>query len=246
MIKIEMGDSTFRIPDKWSDIRLGEYEKWFNTKPDSQLEYIRFVSDICKIDTDLLLDSPPQFFDIITKSIQFIFNSDLAPSNSVNIDGCNYFITTSDKLTLGEWVDIESTIESDSQTKISEILAVVCRPADEKYNIEVIDQRKEMFRNLNCEAALPLIAFFLHKKKESEKISNLCSEVLTQADLFLRDTKTFAQNGDGIKRLPIWQRIRYTYLTKSLEKQLSKFSDFYFTKQINQEPKKNNTSLRNN
>lgn len=245
MIRIEMGDTSFRIPDNWGDIRLGDYEKWFNQSPDNKLDYIKFVADICKIDVNLLINSPAQLFDIISQSTEFVFNTEVTPSNKVRIEGNDYYIAPSDKLTLGEWVDIESTIESDSETKISEILAVICRPAGEAYDIEKMELRKAMFRNLTCEKALPLIAFFLRRKKESEMISNLYLEIQTQATQFLKDTKTFAQNGGGIKQLPIWQRIRYTYLTRSLEKQLSKFSDFYSTGQTRRELRRSNTNLKN-
>ncbi|WP_165045037.1 hypothetical protein [Dysgonomonas sp. ZJ709] len=227
MVKFELGDITMHIPNAWSDIKLADYEQWFNSKPENKMEYIQFVSDICKIDKELLLHSPTQLFDMVANTIDFVFDTDVNPSGKATINGTNYFVTLSDKLTLAEWVDIESTLESDSMTKISEILAIVCRPSGESYDAQTIDRRKELFRNLTCEKVLPLIAFFLRKKQESEAILNHYSVVLAQANQFLKDSKAFVQNGDGIKRLPIWQRIRYTYLTKSLEKQLSKFSDFY-------------------
>ena len=142
----------------------------------------------------------------------------------------DYFICLSDKLTLGEWIDIEEVLNGNNESKISETLAIICRPAGESYNTDTSAGRKELFRNLTCDKAMPLLAFFLHKKKESETILNHYSQVMAQADRFLKDTKTFVTNGDGIKLLPIWQRIRYIYLTKSLEKQLSKYSDSFSTK----------------
>lgn len=230
MIQIEFNDTKISVPDCWQDITLGDYEKWFMQKPDDKLGYIRLVADICKIDTDLLLDSPTPLFEVISQTISFVFDTDVAPSHKVKIDRTEYFISLSDKLTLAEWVDVEAVLDSRSQTKISELLAIVCRPLAEKYNADTIELRKEQFRNLSCDKALPLLSFFLHKKKESETIFNHYSTVREQAALFLKDTKNFVENGAGIKQLPIWQRIRYTCLMKSLEKQLSKFSDFSFTK----------------
>lgn len=245
MIKIEFDANTVHVPTKWKDIKLADYEQWFDRHPESKTDYVHFVADICKIDSRLLLDSPTALFDIIVQNIQFVFDTDVEPSPKVEIDGQNYFVSLSDKLTLGEWVDIESTLESDSATKISEILAIVCRPAGEDYDADRIAARKETFRHLTCDKALPLIGFFLHKKKESEAILNHYSTVLALANQFLKDTKTFAINGGGIKRLPIWQRIRYTYLTRSLEKQLSKFSDSYSTASTDHMPKMNSISSKN-
>lgn len=227
MIKIEFEENVLNIPSQWSDICLMDYEQWFDYRPESKMDYVRLVADICKIDFDQLMNWPTQVFDAIVKTIQFIFDTDVAPLGKVKIDGTEYYISLGEKLTLGEWVDVESTLGSESKTKISEILAVVCRPLGESYDADRANERKEVFRLLTCDKALPLLAFFLHKKKQSEAISAHFSTVLDQAARFVKDTKTFVRDGDGIKRLPIWQRIRYIYLMKSLEKRLSKFSDFY-------------------
>ena len=230
MVKIEFDTHTIHVPTRWADITLGDYEQWFNFHPATKTDYVHFVAAICHTDAELLLSSPAELFEVIVQHLAFIFDPHVEPSAKVEIDGRGYYVSLSDKITLGEWVDIESTLDSDSTTKVSEVIAIVCRPAGEDYNADIIDQRKAMFRNLGCDKALPLLAFFLHKKKESEAISNHYSAVLAQANQFLADTKTFVLNGGGIKRLPIWQRIRYRYLTRSLEKQLSKFSDFCSTK----------------
>ena len=229
MLKIKYLNQEISVPESWADLCLADYEQWFKRIPADQTEYLHMVTDLCRIDRELLLNSSVQLYDAISKAISFVSNADVEPDTHVNIDGQDYFIYPSDELTLGEWIDIEQTLESDSPTKISEMLAIVCRPAGESYNTVTATQRKEMFRNLSCDKALPLVAFFLHKKKKSEVILHHYSTVVAQANRFLKDTKTFVINGDGIKRLPIWQRIRYTYLTRSLEKQLSKSSDSSFT-----------------
>ena len=229
MLQIEFNDQKISVPQSWADLCLADYEKWFKHHPEDKMEYVHFIAGICKLDSEWLLHSPTQLFDAISEAVSFAFDTDFEPATRVNIDGRDFFISLSDKLTLGEWIDIEETLNSDSETKISETLAIVCRPAGESYNPDTAAARKEVFRNLSCDKALPLLAFFLHRKKESEAILHHYSTVVAQANRFLKDTKTFVINGGGIKRLPIWQRIKYTYLTKSLERQLSKFSDSSFT-----------------
>ncbi len=229
MLKVRFNKTEINVPDSWKDIALGDYEKWFTHTPTNKMEYVHMIADICKIDAQDLLQSPTQLFDVITEALKFVFDTDFEPATHTRIEGQDYFISVSDKLILGEWIDMEEVLNSESETKISELLAIVCRPAGETYNSSTATERKDLFRKLSCDKALPLIAFFLRKKTESEAILNHYSQVVDQANQFLKDTKTFVINGGGIKLLPIWQRIRYIYLTKSLEKQLSKFSDSFST-----------------
>ncbi|NDV96561.1 hypothetical protein D0T84_16800 [Dysgonomonas sp. 521] len=229
MIKVEFNDVKLEIPESWRDIRLADYERLYMQNPETKLDQVRFVADVCGIDADMLLESPAQVFNTIAGIIDFVFDSELPPAASVKTNGKEYFISFADRLTLGEWVDAENVIGSDSESKLSELLAILCRPIGEKYNPDLAPERAEMFRNLPCDKALPLISFFLSRKRESEAILNHYSTVMAQAGRFLKDTKTFAINGGGIKRLPIWQRIRYTYLIRSLEKQLARCSDFSST-----------------
>nr|DAE47086.1 MAG TPA: hypothetical protein [Caudoviricetes sp.] len=225
-MKIEFDNVKLEIPDSWKDIKLSEYEKWYMLKPETRFEMVTYIAEVCNIDAKLLMQSPTQLFNIISEAIQFVFNQDLEPKNKCEIDGEDYFISFSDKLTLGEYVDIEAVLESESKNKLSELLAILCRPIGEKYNPDLTEERIEIFKNLSCDKALPLISFFLLKKKKSDEILSHCLTVTAQAELFLKDIETTVINGDGIKQFPIWQRIRYIYLTKSLKKELLKFSDF--------------------
>lgn len=244
-MKIEFDGVKINVPNSWNDITLEEYEKLYLLKPETKLEYIQYVADVCRIDAKLLINSPTQLFEIVSNAIQFIFDNDFEPVNKVVVDETEYFISFSDKLTLGEWVDIDSIIKSDSDTKLSEMLAVLCRPIEEKYNPDFLDERKKIFQSLSCDKVLPLISFFLLKKRKSDVISNHCLAVIAQGNQFLKDTKSFAQNGDGIKQLLTWQMIRYYYLMRSLKKQLSKFSDFYCTNQTKLKRRRSNINLRN-
>lgn len=237
MVKIEFEDIQLQIPAGWHEIELQNYEKWFMSKPESQKDYIEYIADICQTDAQTLMDAPAQIFDIVCKTIQFVFQENIPPQSSIEIENINYYISTSNKLTLAEWVDVDTILNSKSENQLSEILSILCRPANEKYDPEISTKRQEIFRTIPCSKALPLVAFFLHKKKQSEQISNHFFQATTQIGHFLKDIETFAANGDGIKRLPIWQKIKYTFLTRSLKKQWSKFSDFYFTDQTKEKQK---------
>lgn len=241
MLEIKFDGVKLSIPNKWEDVPLKDYESWYLQKPETRLEHIQHVADICKIDPKVLLSSPTEVFNIVSEAISFIYKQDLEPKNKVEIFGEDYFINYSDKLTLGEWVDIDGLLADEKNTnKLSELLAILCRPIGEAYNPDNTERRQKLFQELSCDKVLPLIGFFLLKEKKSRVILDHSLTVIAQGDQFLQDIRTFVLNGDGIKRFPIWQRIRYTYLTKSLEKQLTRCSAFFFTGAINHKRKPNN------
>jgi len=223
-IKLE-GDKLIKVPRSWSEIRLCDYEKWFGTEPQTKTDQVEYVAGICNIDKELLLESPAQVFDIVTDAASFLFTDYTGePANTISIDGTEYIISFTDELTLGEWVDIEGVFESGEQSKLSEILSILCRPAGETYDSKRSESRRPLFANLTMDKAMPLLAFFLLRKERSEKISSLCSQIEEQVSRYLLLIRDSAANGAGIKSLPIWQRIKYCCLTGYLQNRLSKFS----------------------
>lgn len=228
MMKIEFDDILLCVPERWEEVKLADYERWFMLDPQTKTEYVNYVAAVCNVDRQVLLDAPTQVFDEVCKGIAFVFDNNFEPQSLITVNHKHYIISLADKLTLGEWVDMESVLDSDSTTKLSELLAILCRPTGEKYNPDLLEQRQAMFGDLTCDKVLPLISFFLSRKKQSDAISNLYSAAVAQANQFLKDTEIFARSGDGIKQLPIWQRIKYTFLMKSLRKKLLKFSGSSF------------------
>lgn len=204
MMKIEFDGHKIEVPTSWSEITLGDYEKWQNRKAENKLDYIHYIADICGLEADTLLSAPADVFETISQQMQFIFDADHEPHYVVEIGKEKYFVSSSDKLTLGEWVDVDAILNSeDNKHQLSEILAIVCRPVAEKYNTELSQERAKLFRSQPCDKMLPLVSFFLHRDKQLKETLNHCSQVVAEANRFLKDTKTFAASGDGIKRLPI-------------------------------------------
>lgn len=241
MLEIKFDGVKLSIPNKWEDVSLKDYESWYLQKPETRLEHIQHVADVCKIDPKVLLNSPTEVFNIASEAISFIYKQDLEPKNKVEIFGEDYFINYSDKLTLGEWVDIDGLLmDQENTNKLSKLLAILCRPIGEAYNHDNTERRQKLFQELSCAKVLPSIGFFLLKEKKSREILDHSLTVIAQGDQFLQDIRTFVLNGDGIKRLPTWQTIRYIYLMRSLEKQLMRCSDFFSTGAINHKQKPNN------
>jgi len=244
MLKIKIDDMQVFIPQGWNEITLGEYEQWSGYNTGDNNGYLQLVAAICKTEPARLMGISVDDFQVIRQALDFVTATEVEPSPQIEIDGRQFCVSVSDKLTLGEWVDIDTIIASDSNTKISEMLAVVCRPAGESYDPDKSQARYELFRSLPCNKALAVVNFFLFRKKKSDEILSLYSGAVDQAVRFVQDTERFVTNGDGIKLLPIWQRIRYTFLMKSLKKRLSKFSDFSSTASTSRAPKTTNSASK--
>ena len=223
MIKIKIEDTVYNVPEGWNNVTLGQYEKWFNYTADTKMKEVELVSLISTIPFDLLSTLPLSFYTEVLNMVSFAFaGNEYKPSNKIVIDDEVYSVSIKDELTLAQYVDVEATFEEDgNDSRLSEILAIVCLKKGEKYNSKILKERKKLFQGLKMNEVFPLLAFFLQLKKNLLKITTFYSKVVEQANQFADLIRTSAENGDGTKLLPKLQRMKYRSLMKSLNKQLS-------------------------
>ena len=221
MVQLKLNDDELiiNIPDNWSDITLEQYESILNRECDNVYDNIITISELCNVDAKVFTDSPIELYNAANGIILSFINNRPEPKNEIIINNVKYFINYADKLTLAEHIDSQADT-------ISEILAVICRPVGEKYNSDLLPQRIELFKSLTCDKVLPLIDFFLSKKMKSESVLALYSKTTDQANQLVADIDNFVIDGDGIKQLPIWRRIKYSNLIRYSKKELLKCSDF--------------------
>lgn len=248
MIKIKIEDTVYNVPEGWYDVTLGEYEKWFDYVADTKTKEVKLASKISTIPFTLLSNLPLSFYTEVLNMVSFAFaGNEYKPSNKIVIDDEVYSVSTKDELILAQYVDVEATFEEDSNdSKLSEILAIVCLKKGEKYDSKILKERKKLFQGLMMNEVFPLLAFFLQLKKNLLKITTFYSKVMEQANQFANLIRTSVEDGDGIKLLPKLQMIKYRSLMKSLHKQLSQCSTSYVTDLINHRQKKHSISLKNN
>lgn len=233
MMKIEIDGVKLDIPESWKDVRISDYERWYMMNTNTKMELVHYTAKVCNIEVSILLESPPAFFERIFETIQFIFDTQIEVRGKLEIENQVFFISEFNKLTFGEYVDVDSILNSESKSKLSEILAVVCRPVGERYNPENDElnaERINLFKGLTCDKVLPILSFFFLNRSESNRISNHYSRIEEGVNQLLRHIVSSVLNGAGTKRLPIWQGIKYYFLMKSLRKKLLRFSAFCSTK----------------
>lgn len=184
MTTLEYNQSTLLIPDSWDEVDLATYQKIWRMSSETRKEMVGMVAALCGTSEQVLLSWPAEVFDIIVRKTAFIFTGELPqPSPKIKIEDIEYVIPIEDKLSLGEWVDAEDA-QKEGERSISGILAVVCRPIGEKYEIDVekTEARQALFESQPMTKIFPLMAFFL----SCASASATRTEVFTQIDL-LRD-----------------------------------------------------------
>lgn len=231
MKEIKIDETTYKLPTCYEDITLGDYETWFDFECKTFNDRIQLISLITKIPYELLLDLPTSFFTYLVGEVSFAFSKGFGSfnkKNEITIDGISYSISYRDELTLAEWVDVEAVYKQ-KENRLSEILAICCRPSGEKYNPKNNPVRIEMFKSLTLDKVFPLFSFFLTLNQKYKEIMNHCSMVVETANQQAEQCATFLKNGDGTIQLSYWQKKIYQKLMKRLKKQLLKYSTSYPT-----------------
>lgn len=232
MVEIQYNDTTIRVPESWDDITLGVYERFHKEKPTTPRERVAQIAAVCSLDHDILLAWPAEVFTEVVKIVGFIFENDTTPpSPFVEADGVQYYVPLEDALTLGAFVDADD-VQKNSDAVLSNVLAIVCRPAGEEYNCDNNESRAAMFAALPVSKVLGVLAFFLQFNQALKKRTAVFSDLAQVADLLPQNTKSFLALTGGIKLSRIWPITRFLISIWLLRRQLRKFSRSYNTAPI--------------
>lgn len=223
MVTIEYNDIKVSVPENWDDITLGEYEAFCMKKPQTARERVEQVAYICKVEVSILLNWPAEVFNTIVGFIAFLFEDNKTPpSPEIQIDGVKYVVNIQEKLTLGEWVDIEE-VQKNGKDVISNTLAIVCRPVGEEYDEKNNDARAVMFANMPVGKVLGVMAFFLCCNEVLKKRANVSLRLSELSAQLPRSIRPLLKHGGGIRLLRIWRTLKYYALIVLLRYQLCRF-----------------------
>lgn len=226
---MEVNNVSVRVPERWDDITLGDYETYYKEKPETARQRVELVAKIVKIEPVHLLEWPAEVFNFIVNTISFVFeNAPAEASPVIDIDGVKFMVNMEDKQPLGAWVDAEEAQKSDTAV-LSSVLSIVCRPIGEAYDFEVSEQRQKIFAALPMTKVLGLLAFFLQCSRALEARTEAYTKLVETVGLLPPSIRPLLRRGDGIKPLRIYQTIKYKILMRSLNYQLRKLSRLYST-----------------
>lgn len=242
MVEIEYNDVKILVPQSWDDIKLGVYEKFHKQKPKTHRERVTQTAAVCGIDADLLFSWPTEVFNEVVKIAGFIFKDNTQePTPIIEIDGVKYIVPIEDELTLGAYVDADE-VQKTSDAVLSNVLAIVCRPAGESYDHRQNEARAALFADQPVSKVLGVLAFFLHCKQILDRHTAAYSNLRAMSDLLPQNISSLLKRTGGIKLSRIWPTIRYLGLMLLLKNQLRKCLRSYNTAAIKTKPKKRNVN----
>lgn len=202
---MEYGGTAVRVPDGWGDVTLGDYEDAMALPRATLRDKIAVAARLCNVDAAVLLSWPAEAFGLLAERLSFAWSDFKAdPAPRVSVGDVDYFVSTEDSLTLGEWADVEQVQQAGTRP-IAQVLAIVCRPAGEVYDSSRNEARAALFAGLPVSEVQGVLAFFLLKSQRSAELSRLCSEVRAAAESSLRRSGTSRPGGDGTGSSTSWR-----------------------------------------
>jgi len=223
MVRIEYDKVEIEVPESWDDITLGFYETFYAEKPGTTRERAAYVAKICRTDADWLLSRPVEVFNRIVEYIGFLFKDNpVSPVPYVETGGVRYTVPVEDEMSLGAWADADE-IQKKGENILSNILAVVCRPAGEVYDYKNNETRRAMFAALPVGKVLGVLAFFLRCKTVSDQRTVAYTKLARAYGRLPQNIKPFPSPGAGIRLSRIWPALKYYVLMRLLNCRLRKF-----------------------
>jgi len=185
-----IGEKEIKAPTNWEEITLRKYfaiaklEQAKSTFAFEELYMMKMIEIFCNASEEEMDEMTLDQVAEISESLQFMSNMDDWKINTnINIGGVDYvFPKDMNKLTMGEYISIKTLQENipDTIDTIPLILGIILRPGKKviddygrekwiqnKFDVEGIEIRKELFMDQPVSNVMGAINFFLNGKNGS-------------------------------------------------------------------------------
>jgi len=218
------------VPTDISEIKLKDYQRFMRTVDGSNdVEFVnqKMVECFCGIDLKDVAKISLSDLDNLVEHFNKLFESKGTFKNRFRLNGIDYgFIPNLDKISNGEYMDIDSNITDVQNYHI--VLGVMYRPITDtfkdKYKIEEYepnDERFELMKELPLDIALSAIVFFYHLGNELLKaLPYFLEEEMDKMNT--QSNTSLDKNGDGIKHSINLLKEMLPELMQSVEKNFLK------------------------
>lgn len=194
------------IPTSLSEIKLKDYVRFMNVvKGSNDAEFInqKMVECFCGIDLKDVAKISLSDLDNLVEHFNKLFEQKTKFINRFTLKGIEFgFIPNLDKITNGEYMDIDSNISDVNNYHI--LMGIMYRPITNKYKdryeIEPYEAKEEYFelmKDLTLDVVLPALVFFYHLGTELLKVLPRFLEEEANKMSSRKNTNS-GKSGDGI------------------------------------------------
>jgi hypothetical protein len=194
------------IPTELKEIKLKDYIRFMNVvKGSNDAEFInqKMVECFCGIDLKEVAKISLSDLDNLVEHFNKLFEQKTKFINRFTLNGIEFgFIPNLDKITNGEYMDIDSNISDVNNYHI--LMGIMYRPITNKfkdrYQIEPYEAKEEYFelmKDLTLDIVLPALVFFYHLGTELLKVLPRFLEEEANKMSSQKNTNS-EKSGDGI------------------------------------------------
>lgn len=213
MVTLKYLETEIKVPQGWHEISLGLWERIHALKPQTYNERARYIADLCSVEYSVLRELPTDLFNIMHEHAAWIFEDmRVAASTQIEIDGVKYFIKPEDKISLGEWADVCDAQADGREAVLSNVLAILLRPAGEEYDFEKSEARQKLFADQPASKILPILVFFMESSELLGMRKKTYANLLELLGKLPKNMQILRAVGLGIKSLQIWHTMTFCAL----------------------------------
>ena len=199
MIKLEINDKVYKIPESFDEMTLEQYCKVFykidndiTSDEDEVTRYKRqskvqaaILSRILGEDDDFCLDLPINVYSQLLDRTKFIYDNEFLKKVSkagITIKGKRYSVPPFNEMPLRQYIDADVILkDKENPLQFIELLSVLLTPKDKDGKwIPYNGDYQEVFGNLrgmSCTDTLGLVYHFFKKGEALRRISSLSMKV---------------------------------------------------------------------
>ena len=199
MVKLEIGDKQYKIPDSFEELLFEDYCRIFFKLDNKILEdeddisrYKRqsevqatILSRLLGEDDDFCLELPINVYSQLLERTKFLYDIDLLMKNSkagIVIDGKRYSVPPFNEMPLRQYIDADVVLqEEENELQYIELLSILLTSKDSKgkwipYNGDYQELMGKI-RRLKCSDALGLVYHFFKKGEALKRLSEASMKV---------------------------------------------------------------------
>lgn len=217
-----MATINLAVPTSLDDIQLWQYQEYLDVSDDDNPEYVnkKLIELFCGVDMNDVDSIPLMEVEKVLEVLKIAFEEDRDLVKHFTLREVEFgFIPKLDAISLGEFVDIESSI-TDWQ-EIHKAMAVLYRPVNfkkgDKYTIAPYspnEEIEEIMKEMPLSATMSAMVFFYRLGIQLSKATLKYTEEVLKKEDNIHLKQTLEQNGVGISQFMESLKETYSSLTK--------------------------------